>query len=72
MLNWICDHYGDILVLMLLGTMVIAILRRMRRKKTTGGCCGTCKGCNMGCCQRGGSREGREMDVAMEPLHMVK
>ena len=49
MLQWICAHYGDILVLLVLGLIVGWIIAWMIRKKKKGTCCGCsgCKGCAM-------------------------
>ena len=49
MLPWISAHYGDILVLLVLGLIVGWIIAGMIRKKKKGTCCGCsgCKGCAM-------------------------
>ena len=49
MLQWISAHYGDILVLLVLGLIVGWIIAVMIRKKNKGSCCccSGCKGCAM-------------------------
>ena len=43
MLQWIGMHFGDILVLLALGVIVVAILAGLRRNQKKGHCCG-CSG----------------------------
>ena len=40
MLQWIGMHFGDILVLLALGVIVVAILAGLRRNQKKGHCCG--------------------------------
>ena len=51
MLQWIGMHFGDILVLLALGVIVVAILAGLRRNQKKGHCCGCsgCKGCASAC-----------------------
>lgn len=51
MVNWICSHIGDILVLTILGLTVFAVVVSMVRSKKKGKCCG-CSGCS-GCAMAG-------------------
>ena len=57
MLQWIGMHFGDILVLLALGVIVVAILAGLRRNQKKGHCCG-CSGCTMaGKCAQGTREE---------------
>ena len=51
MFQWIGMHFGDILVLLALGVIVVAILAGLRRNQKKGHCCGCsgCKGCASAC-----------------------
>lgn len=53
MLQWIQTHWGDLLVLLVLGVCVAGILAGMIRSRKKGrGCCGGCSGCS-GCALSG-------------------
>ena len=47
MIAFLGAHYGDILVLLILGAIVVWILGRLLRKKGRHSCCGSCQGCAM-------------------------
>lgn len=49
MIVWFSSHYGDLIVLAVLGLAVGAVVRNMLRKKKQGkSCgCGSCAGCAM-------------------------
>lgn len=49
MLYWFASHYGDLVILLLLGLIVGAVIVSTIRGKKKGKCCGCsgCKGCAM-------------------------
>lgn len=53
MVSWILSHYGDLVVLAILGLMAGFAIGSLVRGKKKGHACGSCPGCAMaGCCQR--------------------
>ena len=59
MLQWLQAHWGDILVLLVLGACVTGIVLSMRRDRKKGhGCCGGCSGCS-GCSMSGSCQTGK-------------
>ncbi len=49
MIQLLSNHFGDILVLLILGAVVGGILARMIRGKGKHSCCGSCQGCSRSC-----------------------
>lgn len=59
MLQWFQAHWGDILVLLVLGACVAGIVLSMRRdRKKDRSCCGSCAGCS-GCARSGACQTGK-------------
>ncbi len=55
MLAWFASHYGDLIVLVILGLIVGAVIASTVRGRKKGKCCGCsgCTGCTMaGTCQK--------------------
>ena len=46
MLQWLQAHWGDLVVLLVLGACVGGILRGMYRSRKKGGGCAGCSGCS--------------------------
>lgn len=45
MLNWLSAHYGDLIVLTVLGLAVGAVVGNLVKRKKRGQSCGSCAGC---------------------------
>lgn len=53
MFSWLAAHYGDLVILLILGLIVGAVIVSMVRDKKKGKGCGSCSGCAMaGTCHK--------------------